>query len=179
MNAKQRFFDAAFNNEPCIGSTCVNSCKANNVTNHQLFDAPNSNILNKNVLNIAEATAVSNTPSKISRRMFFLTTFLQNVKVKYENNNSFRKDSVTDVYDISTTPGTENVEYVMVRGLTIRKNYTFLLCIYFHQYISLGERNESVRMKAGYLMMIIMYESTTQRWYFLVVKFVECSLWDV
>ena len=44
MNAKQRFFDAAFNNEPCIGSTYVNSCKANNVTNHQLFDAPNSNI---------------------------------------------------------------------------------------------------------------------------------------
>ena len=28
MNAKQRFFDAAFNNEPCICSTCVNSCKA-------------------------------------------------------------------------------------------------------------------------------------------------------
>ena len=25
MNAKQRFFDASFNNEPCIGSTCVNS----------------------------------------------------------------------------------------------------------------------------------------------------------
>ena len=179
MNAKQRFFDAAFNNEPCIGSTCVNSCKGNNVTNHQLFDAQNSNILNKNVLNIAEATAVSNTPSKISRRMLFPTTFLQNVKDKYENNNSYGKDSVTNVYDISTTPGTENVEYVMVRGLTIRKNYTFLLCIYFHQYISLGERSESVRMKAGYLMMVIMYEGTTQRWYFLVVEFVECSLWDV
>ena len=178
MNVKQRFFDAAFNNEPCIGSTCVNSCKANNVKNHQLFDAPNSNILNKNVLNIAEATAVSNTPSKISRRMFFPTTFLQNVTDKYEN-NSYRKDSVTNVYDISTTPGTENVEYVMVRGLTIRKNYTFLLCIYFHQYISLGERSESVRMKAGYLMMDIMYEGTTQRWYFLVVEFVECSLWNV
>ena len=81
MNAKQRFFDAAFNNEPCIGSTCVNSCKANNVTNHQLFDAPNSHILNKNVLNIAEATAVSNTPSKISRIMFFPTTLLQNRKI--------------------------------------------------------------------------------------------------
>ena len=179
MNAKQRFFDAAFNNEPCIGSTCVNSCKAINVTNHQLFDATNSNILNKNVLNIAEATAVSNTPCKISRRMFFPTTFLQNVKHKYENNNSYRKDSVTNVYGISTTPGTGNVEYVMVRVLTIRKNYTFLLCIYFHQYISLGERSESVRMKAGYLMMDIMYEGTTWRWYFLVVEFVECFLWDV
>ena len=116
MNAKQRFFDAAFNNEPCIGSACVSSCKAINVTNHQLFDATNSNILNKNVLNITEATAVSNTPSKISRRMFFPTTFLQNVKDKYEN-NSYRKDSVTNVCDISTTPGTENVEYVMVRLL--------------------------------------------------------------
>ena len=73
------------------------------------------------------------------------------------------KDSVTNVYDISTTPGTENVEYVMVRGLTIRKNYTFLLCIYFHQYISLGVRSESVGMKAGYLMMTIMYEGTTQK----------------
>ena len=181
MNAKQRFFDAAFNNEPCIGSTCVNSCKAINVTHHQLFDAPNSNILNKNVLNIAEATAVSNTPSNISRRMFFPTTFLQNVKDKYENNNSYRKDQVTNIYDISTTPGTENVEYVMVRGLVIRKDYTFLLCIYFHQYISLGKRSESVRMKAGYLIVVIMYESTTRRCYFpgmfsLVEEFVECYL---
>ena len=82
MNAKQRFFDAAFNNEPCIGSTCVNSCNANNVTNHQLFDVPNSKILKKNVLNIAEATAVSNTPNIISRRVFFPTIFLQNVKDK-------------------------------------------------------------------------------------------------
>ena len=130
-------------------------------------------------MNIAEATAVSNTPSKISRRMFFPTTFLQNVKDKYENNNSHRKDSVTNVYGISTTAGTENVEYVMVRGLTIRKNYTFLLCIYFHQHINLGERSESVRMNTGYLMMVIMYEGNTQRWYFLVVSFVECSLWDV
>ena len=140
-NAKQRFFDAAFNNEPCIGSTCVNSCKDINVTNHQLFDTQNLNILNKNVLNIAEATAVRNTPSKISRRMFFPTTFLQKVKDKYENNNSYRKDSVTNVYNISTTPGTENVEYVMVRVLTIGKNYTFLLYIYFHHYINLGARN--------------------------------------
>ena len=169
INAKQRFFDAAFNNEPCIGSTCVNSCKASNVTNHQLFDVPNSNILNKNVLNIAEATAVSNTPSKISRRMLFPTTFLQNVKDKYENNNSYRKDLVTNVYDISTTPGTENVKYVMVRCLTIRKNYTFLLCIYFHQYISLGERSESVRKKAGYCMKVPLRDGIFWWW----------NLWNV
>ena len=95
-------------------------------------------------MNIAEDTAVSNTPSKISRRMFFPTTFLQNVKDKYENNNSDRKDPVTNIYDISTTPGTENIEYVMVRGLIIRKDYTFLLCIYFYQYISLGEKKMKV-----------------------------------
>ena len=150
MNAKQRFSDAAFNNKPCIGSKCVNSCNAIIVTKHQLFDVTNSNILNKNVLNTAEAAAVSNIPSKISRRMFFPTTFLQYVKDKYENNNSHRKDPVTNIYDISTTPGTENVEYVIVRSLIIRKDYTFLLCIFFHQHISLGERSESVRMKAGY-----------------------------
>ena len=51
MNAKQRFFD----NEPCIGSKCINSCNANSAPKHQLTDAINSNIQNKNVLNIAEA----------------------------------------------------------------------------------------------------------------------------
>ena len=98
MNAKQRFFDAAFNNEPCIGLTCINSCKAINVTRLQLFDVANSYIPNKNVLNIAEATAVSNIPGKVSRDMSFPTTFLQYVKDKYENNNSYRKDPVTNIY---------------------------------------------------------------------------------
>ena len=175
MNAKQRFFDATFNNEPCIGSTSVNSCKTINGTKHQLFDVANLNILNKNVLNIAEATAISNNV----RTMFFPTTFLQYVKDKYENNNSHRKDP--NIYDTSITPGTENVEYVMVRGLTIRKDYTFLLCIYFHQHTNLGERSESVRIKAGYFMMVIVYETTTKRCYFLgmislVEEFVECYL---
>ena len=181
MNAKQRFSDAAFDNEPCIGSTCVNSCKAINATKHQLFDAPNSNILNKNVLNIAEATAVSNTPSKISRKMFFPTTFLQYVKDEYEENNSYRKDSVTNIYGINTTSGTGSVEYVIARGLIIRKDYKFLLCNYFHQHVSLGERGESVRMNPGYLMVVIMYETTAQKCYFaemvnLVKEFVECHM---
>ena len=34
MNAKQRFFDAAFNNEPCIGSKCINSCNVNSAPKH-------------------------------------------------------------------------------------------------------------------------------------------------
>ena len=76
MNAKQGFFDAAFNNEPCIGSKCINSCNANSTPKHQLTDAINSNIQNKNVLNNAEATAVSNIPNKQYKKMFFPTIFL-------------------------------------------------------------------------------------------------------
>ena len=49
LNAKQRFFNAAFNNEPCISSKCINSCNANRAPKHQLTDAINSNIQNKNV----------------------------------------------------------------------------------------------------------------------------------
>ena len=79
INAKQRFFDAAFNNEPCNGSTCINSCNANSAPKHQLFD-----VINKNVLNNAEATAVSNIPSKVSRKMFSPTIFLQYEKDEYE-----------------------------------------------------------------------------------------------
>ena len=181
MNAKQRFFDAAFNNEPCIGSTCVNSCKAINVTKHQLFDVANSNILNKNVLNIAEATAVSSIPGKVSRNMSFPTIFLQYMKDKYENNSSYRKDPVINIYGINTTSGTGSVEYVIARGLIIMKDYKFLLCKYFHQHINLSKRGERVRMKPGYLMVVIMYETTTQKYYFpgmvdMVEESVECYL---
>ena len=98
-NAKQRFFDAAFNNEPCNGSTYINSCNASNAPKHQLIDAINSNIQNKNVLNIAEATAVSNIPSKVSRKRFFPTTFLQ-----YEN-DSYRKVPAINTYGITTISG--------------------------------------------------------------------------
>ena len=125
MNAKQRFFDAAFNNEPCIGSKCINSCNANSAPKHQLTDAINSNIQNKNVLNIAKATAVSNTPSKISRKMFSPTIFLQYEKDEYEsydNDNSYRKVPATNTYGITIIPGKGNVEYVIVKYLIIRKD---------------------------------------------------------
>ena len=111
MNAKQRFFDAAFNNEPCIGSKCINSCNANSAPKHQLFDVINSNIQNKNVLNNAEATAVSNIPSKVSRKMFSPAIFLQ-----------YEKDKATNTYGITTIPGKGNVEYVIVKYLIIRKD---------------------------------------------------------
>ena len=128
MNAKQRFFNAAFNNEPCIGSKCINSCNANSVPKHQLFDVINSNIQNKNVLNNAEATAVSNIPSKVSRKMFSPTILLQYEKDKYEsydNDNSYRKVPATNTYDITTIPGKGNVEYVIVKYLIVSKDVVF------------------------------------------------------
>ena len=128
MNAKQRFFDAAFNNEPCIGSKCINSCNANSAPKHQLFDVINSNIQNKNVLNNAEATAVSNIPSKVSRKMFSTTIFLQYEKDKYEsydNDNSYRKVPAPNTYGITTIPGKGNVEYVIVKYLIVSKDVVF------------------------------------------------------
>ena len=125
MNAKQRFFDTAFNNEPCNGSTYINSSNANNAPKHQLSDAISSNIQNKNVLNIAEATAASNIPSKVSRKMFFPTIFLLYGKDKYEsydNDNSYRKVPATNTYGITTISGKGNVEYIMIKYLIIRKD---------------------------------------------------------
>ena len=124
MNAKQRFFDAAFNNEPCYGSTYINSYNANSAPKHQLFDVINSNIQNKNVLNNAEATAVSNIPSKVSRKMFSPTIFLQYEKDEYEsydNDNSYRKVPATNAYGITTISGKGNVEDTMIKCLIIRK----------------------------------------------------------
>ena len=125
MNAKQRFFDAAFNNEPCNGSTYINSYNANSAPKHQLFDVINSNIQNKNVLNNAEATAVSNIPSKVSRKMFSPTIFLQYEKDEYESydiDNSYRKVPATNTYGITTISGKGNVEDIMIKCLIIRKD---------------------------------------------------------
>ena len=125
MNAKQRFFDAAFNNEPCNGSTYINSYNAKSAPKHQLFDVINSNIQNKNVLNNAEATAVSNIPSKVFRKMLSPTIFLQNEKDEYEsydNDNSYRKVPAINTYGITTISGKGNVEDVIVKYLIIRKD---------------------------------------------------------
>ena len=125
MNAKQRFFDAAFNNKPCNGSTYINSYSANSVPKHQLFDVMNSNIQNKNVLNNAEATAVSNIPSRVSRIMFSPTIFLQYEKDEYEsydNDNSYRKVPAINTYGITNISGKGNVEDVIVKYLIIRKD---------------------------------------------------------
>ena len=188
MNAKQRFFDAAFNNEPFIGSTCVNSCIANNVTNHKLFDAPNSNILNKNVLNIAEATAVSNTPSKISRKMFFPTIFLQYGKEKYESlsYDSYRKVPAINTYGITTISGKGNVEYVIVKYLIIRKDDVIpysetivimtvfcghILYMIWKSYVNLCA-GKSEKVELGNLIMKYYFPEVVN----LVKEFVECYM---
>ena len=98
-----------------------------------------------------------------------------------KENSSDGKDPATNIHGINTTSGTGSAEYVIARGLIIRKGYKFLLCNYFQQHISLGERGESVGMKPGYLMVVRMYETTTQRCYFpgmvdLVEESVECYL---
>ena len=129
MNAKQRFFDAAFNNEPCNGSTYINSYNANSAPKHQLFDVINSNIQNKNVLNNAEATAVSNIPSKVFRKMFSPTIFLQYEKDEYEsynNDNSYRKVPATKIYGSNNISGKGNVEDIMIKYLIIRKDEVIL-----------------------------------------------------
>ena len=118
INAKQRFFAAAHNNEPCIGSIYINSCNAIKAMKHQLFDVENSNIQNENILNTAEATADSNIPN-VSGNMVFPTTFLQNVRDKYEN-DSYRKYPAINICGTNTISGIENVDYVIVRSMSNR-----------------------------------------------------------
>ena len=194
MDAKQRFFDAAFNNKPCIGSKCINSCNANSVPKHQLTDAINSNIQNKNVLNIAEATAVSNTPSKISRKMFSPTIFLQYEKEKYESlsyvsDNSYRKVPATKTYGITTISGKGNVEYIMIKYLIIRKDDVFpcneiiVIMTVFCGHILYMIWKSYVNLCAGESEKVVLW-NIIMKYYFpevvnLVKEFMECYLWDV
>ena len=188
MNAKQIFFDAAFNNEPCNGSTYLNSCNANNAPKHQLTDAINSNIQNKNVLNIAEATAVSNIPSKVSRKMFFPTISLQYEKDKYESlsYDSYRKVTATNTYGITTISRKGNVEYIMIKYLIIRKDdvipYSEIIVImtvfYGHtlyriwkSYVNLCA-GESEKVVLGNLIMKYYFPEVVN----LVKEFVECYM---
>ena len=103
---------------------CINSCNADSAPKHQLTDAINSNIQNKNVLNNAEATAVSNTPSKQYRKILFPTIFLQYEKEKYESlsYDSCRKASATKIYGRNTISGKGNIEDIMIKCLIIRKD---------------------------------------------------------
>ena len=147
------------------------------------------------MLNTAEATAASNVPSKISGEMFIPTTFLQYVKDKYENNNSYKEDPATNICGTYTTSGTGNVGYVRVRGLVLR-NDTMIPCSktiavmikfcdhVFHMiwksYLN-SYAGKSEKIKPGYLMVVILYETTAHKYYFpgmvnLMRESVECCL---
>ena len=188
MNAKQRFFDAAFNNKPCIGSKCINSCNANSAPKHQLTDAINSNFQNKNVLNNAEATAVSNTPSKQYRKILFPTIFLQYEKEKYESlsYDSCIKAPATKIYGRNTVSGKGNVEDIMIKCLIIRKDdvipyseiivimtvfYDHILYMIWKSYVNLCA-NESEKVVLGNLIMKYYFPEVVD----LVKEFVECYM---
>ena len=188
MNAKQRFFDAAFNNEPCIGSKCINSCNANSAPKHQLTNAINSNIQNKNVLNNAEATAVSNTPSKQYGKMFFPTIFLQYEKEKYESlsYDSCRKAPATKIYGRNTISGKGNVEYVIVKYLIIRKDdvipysETIVIVTVFCGHILYMTWKSYVNLCAGESEKVVL-GNLIMKYYFpevvnLLKEFVECYM---
>ena len=181
MNAKQRFFDAAFNNEPCNGSTYINSCNANSTLKHQLSDAINSNIQNKNVLNIAEAAAVSNIPSKVSRKMFFPTIFLQYEIDKYESllYDSHRKAPATKIYGRNTISGKGNVEYVMIKCLIIRKDDVIpysetivIMTVFYDHILYMICAGESEKVELGNLIMKYYFPEVVN----LVKEFVECYM---
>ena len=189
MNAKQRLFDAAFNNEPCNGSTYINSYNANSAPKHQLFDVMNSNIQNKNVLNNAEATAVSNIPSKVSRKMFSPTIFLQYEKDEYEsydNYNLYRKVPATNTYGITTISGKGNVEDVIVKCLIIRKDdvipcsETIVIMIIFYGHILYMIWKSYVNLCAGESGKVVLGNIIT-KYYFpevvnLLKECVECYM---
>ena len=106
--------------------------------------------------------------------MFFPTTFLQYVKDKYENNNSYRKDPATNICGTLTTSGTGNVGYVIVRGLALKNDVMpcsenivkivrfcgHVFHMFWKSYLNLNA-GESVKIKPGDLMVVILYETTT------------------
>ena len=110
-SAKQRFFNAALNNEPCSNKSYLDSCNIEycNVTGlyrDQLYDAvpiPMNN-QKKKTLNTAEATASSNVPTK--------KIFPQYVENKYEDlevHTSYKFDPAKSI--CATYLWTENVGY--------------------------------------------------------------------
>ena len=102
-NAKQRFFDAGLNNEPCSGTSYIDSCNIAELYRDQLYEAVS--IPNKKTLYTAEATASSNVSTG-------KTIFPQYVEDKYEDleiHTSYKYDPATSI--CATYLWTENVGY--------------------------------------------------------------------
>ena len=102
-SAKQRFFNAALSNEPCLGKSYINSCNMAELYRDQLYDTVP--IPSKKKLNTAEATASSNEPiGKI--------VFPQYVEDRYQDleiNTSYKYNPETSI--CTTYLWTENVGY--------------------------------------------------------------------
>ena len=102
-NAKQRFFNTALNNEPCSGTSYIDSCNIAELYRDQLYDAVP--IPNKKTLNTAEATPSSNIPTGN-------IIFSQYVEDKYEDlkiHTSYKFDPATSI--CATYLWSENVGY--------------------------------------------------------------------
>ena len=110
-SAKQRFFDAALNNEPWstesyLDSCNVEYCNSKDLYRDQLYDAVPIPLKNskKKTLNTAEATASSNVPTK--------KLFPQYVEMKYEDlevHTSYEFDPAKSI--CATYLWAENVGY--------------------------------------------------------------------
>ena len=110
-SAKQRFFDAALNNEPCSNKSYLDSCNieycnSKDLYRDQLYDAVPIPMKNPKIktLNTAEATASKNVPTK--------KLFPQYVENKYEDlevHTSYEFDPAKSI--CATYLWTENVGY--------------------------------------------------------------------
>ena len=66
-SAKQRFFNAALSNEPCLGKSYIDSCNMAELYRDQVYDTVQYQYQEKR-FNTAKATASSNEP--IGKRIF-------------------------------------------------------------------------------------------------------------
>ena len=139
-------------------------------------------------MHIAKATAVSNIPSKVSRKMFFPTIFLQCEKDKYESlsYDSHRKVPATNTYGITTISGKGNVEYVIVKRLIIRNDdviaysETIIIMTVFYDHILYMISKSYVNLCAGESEKVVL-GNLIMKYYFpevvnLVKEFVKCYM---
>ena len=114
-SAKQRFFDAALNNEPCSNNSYFDSCNieycnVKDLYRDQLYDAVPIPLKNskKKTLNTAEATASRNVPTK--------KLFPQYVENKYEDLEVHTSHEFDPAKSICAT-------YLWTENVGIQKNW--------------------------------------------------------
>ena len=102
-SAKQRFFNAALNNEPCLSNSYIDSCNMAELYRDQLYDTVPTP--NKKKLNTAEATANSNEPT--GKRVF--PQYVEDRYQDLEINTSYKYNPETSI--CATYLWTENIGY--------------------------------------------------------------------